>query len=355
MIVANATGCSSIYGGNLPTTPWTANADGPRAGLEQLAVRGQRRVRLGHAPRPRRASRATPARLVAAALRSVGDELADALLDADQDTEDGIAAQRDARRAGSQGRAWPARRHGGAGPDPPRPSPATWSARACGSSAATAGPTTSASAGSTTSCPPAATSTSSCSTPRCTPTPAVRRRRPPRAAPWPSSPRRARPPARRTSAPSPGPTATSTWPRSPWAPTTCRRPRRFSRPTAWPGPSLVIAYSTCIAHGIDMSKSMTHQKDAVKSGYWPLYRFQPSRGRGRPAVQARLQAARRSRVRDFVLDRDPVRDPGRAPIPSAAGRPRALAQADVDERWRYYEQLAGVHRSIPHIEEGGQA
>ena len=45
---------------------------------------------------------------------------------------------------------------------------------------------------------------------------------------------------------------------------------------AWPGPSLVIAYSTCIAHGIDMSKSMTHQKDAVKSGYWPLYRFQPS-------------------------------------------------------------------------------
>ena len=45
---------------------------------------------------------------------------------------------------------------------------------------------------------------------------------------------------------------------------------------AWPGPSLVIAYSTCIAHGIDMSKSMSHQKDAVKSGYWPLYRFHPS-------------------------------------------------------------------------------
>ena len=45
---------------------------------------------------------------------------------------------------------------------------------------------------------------------------------------------------------------------------------------AWPGPSLVIAYSTCIAHGIDMTKSMTHQKDAVRSGYWPLYRFHPS-------------------------------------------------------------------------------
>ena len=35
---------------------------------------------------------------------------------------------------------------------------------------------------------------------------------------------------------------------------------------AWPGPSLVIAYSTCIAHGIDMATSMTHQKDAVRSG-----------------------------------------------------------------------------------------
>src|SRR5205807_1936517 len=45
---------------------------------------------------------------------------------------------------------------------------------------------------------------------------------------------------------------------------------------AWPGPSLVIAYSTCIAHGIDMATSMSHQKDATQSGYWPLYRFRPT-------------------------------------------------------------------------------
>ena len=60
---------------------------------------------------------------------------------------------------------------------------------------------------------------------------------------------------------------------------------------AWPGPSLVIAYSTCIAHGIDMSRSMTHQKDAVKSGYWPLYRFQPSEIEDGTAVQARQRQA----------------------------------------------------------------
>ena len=45
LLVANATGCSSIYGGNLPTTPWTRGADGPRPGVGELALRGQRRVR----------------------------------------------------------------------------------------------------------------------------------------------------------------------------------------------------------------------------------------------------------------------------------------------------------------------
>ena len=49
VLIANATGCSSIYGGNLPTTPYTTNKRGPRPGLVQLALRGQRRVRLRHA------------------------------------------------------------------------------------------------------------------------------------------------------------------------------------------------------------------------------------------------------------------------------------------------------------------
>src|SRR5215470_10414961 len=71
-------------------------------------------------------------------------------------------------------------------------------AAACGSSAATAGPTTSGPAGSITCWPAGATSTCLCSTPRCTPTPAGRRRRRPRWAPSPSSPRRARRCRRRT-------------------------------------------------------------------------------------------------------------------------------------------------------------
>jgi len=44
---------------------------------------------------------------------------------------------------------------------------------------------------------------------------------------------------------------------------------------SYDGPSIIIAYSPCIAHGIDMKKSVQEEKNAVKSGYWPLYRFDP--------------------------------------------------------------------------------
>ena len=50
IVVANATGCSSIYGGNLPTTPWATERRRPRPGLVELAVRRQCRIRPGHAP-----------------------------------------------------------------------------------------------------------------------------------------------------------------------------------------------------------------------------------------------------------------------------------------------------------------
>ena len=42
------------------------------------------------------------------------------------------------------------------------------------------------------------------------------------------------------------------------------------------GPSLIIAYAQCIAHGIDMKKGNDLQKDAVEGGFWPLFRFNPT-------------------------------------------------------------------------------
>ena len=115
---------------------------------------------------------------------------------------------------------------------------------------------------------------------------------------------------------------------------------------AWPGPSLVIAYSTCIAHGIDMSKSMTHQKDAVKSGYWPLYRFRPSDLEdGKPF---KLDSNAPSiPIADFVATETRFAVLQRT-HPERAAELAALAQADADERWRYYEQLAGLERTVPH-------
>ena len=49
---------------------------------------------------------------------------------------------------------------------------------------------------------------------------------------------------------------------------------------AYPGPSIVIAYSHCIAHGYDMAKGAEHQQNAVKSGYWPLFRYNPIKKQG---------------------------------------------------------------------------
>jgi pyruvate-ferredoxin/flavodoxin oxidoreductase len=114
---------------------------------------------------------------------------------------------------------------------------------------------------------------------------------------------------------------------------------------AWPGPSLVIAYSTCIAHGIDMSQSMRHQADAVKSGYWPIYRYQPGAEPGTQPLRidskpptVPVRQFMESEARFAILGRT---DPGRA------DELAALAQADIDERWRYYAQLSAIERVAP--------
>ena len=53
--------------------------------------------------------------------------------------------------------------------------------------------------------------------------------------------------------------------------------KAFLEAESYDGPSLIIAYSHCIAHGYDMAHGLEHQKLAVESGYWPLYRFDPRR------------------------------------------------------------------------------
>jgi pyruvate-ferredoxin/flavodoxin oxidoreductase len=121
--------------------------------------------------------------------------------------------------------------------------------------------------------------------------------------------------------------------------------RSLLEAAAWPGPSLVIAYSTCIAHGIDMATSMTHQKGAVASGYWPLYRYHPSPEPGTQPFQLDSKAPTIP-VADFAMAETRFSMLARSD-PEHSRHLLALAQADADERWRYYEQLAGLTRAVP--------
>ncbi|HWM20148.1 MAG TPA: pyruvate:ferredoxin (flavodoxin) oxidoreductase, partial [Ilumatobacteraceae bacterium] len=118
---------------------------------------------------------------------------------------------------------------------------------------------------------------------------------------------------------------------------------------AWPGPSLVIAYSTCIAHGIEMSTSMSHQKDAVRSAYWPLYRFSPSAAEDGTPFQLDSKAPTMP-VSEFIGSEARFAILART-NPERAAELGALLQGDADERWRYYSQLATVRRSLPHTVE----
>ncbi len=118
---------------------------------------------------------------------------------------------------------------------------------------------------------------------------------------------------------------------------------------AHPGPSLVIAYSPCIAHGIDMTKMMAHQKVAAETGYWPLYRFDPHRETENDHA---LHLDSRPPTRPF---REFAESEGRFAMlartdPKTAKELFAAAQADIDDRWHLYEQMVEVERSARYVD-----
>jgi pyruvate-ferredoxin/flavodoxin oxidoreductase len=120
--------------------------------------------------------------------------------------------------------------------------------------------------------------------------------------------------------------------------------RAFLEAEAYDGPSLIIAYSTCIAHGIDMARSMSHQRDAVQSGFWPLWRYHPGADPHQHPFQLDSRAPSLP-LREFTAAEGRFAMLMRSD-PEAGERLLALAQADADERWRHYTQLAGVERSV---------
>ncbi|MCP4205230.1 MAG: pyruvate:ferredoxin (flavodoxin) oxidoreductase [bacterium] len=116
---------------------------------------------------------------------------------------------------------------------------------------------------------------------------------------------------------------------------------------AYPGPSLVIAYSPCIAHGYDLAHGVEHQKMLVDTGIWPLYRYDPRRAtEGLPPLKLDSRAPRRQ-VRDIL----PLETRFRMVEKLDPARYReflAESQRQAERRYAIYQQLAEV--SVPQSE-----
>jgi pyruvate-ferredoxin/flavodoxin oxidoreductase len=116
--------------------------------------------------------------------------------------------------------------------------------------------------------------------------------------------------------------------------------KTFIEAEAYDGPSIIIAYSHCIAHGIDMAKGLTQQKLAVDSGHWPLYRFNPNlKAEGKNPFQLDSKPPKID-LKDYIYNETRYRVLERSK-PEVAAELLALAKQAVKERWEKYLQMAG--------------
>jgi pyruvate-ferredoxin/flavodoxin oxidoreductase len=115
--------------------------------------------------------------------------------------------------------------------------------------------------------------------------------------------------------------------------------KAFLEAEAYDGPSIIIAYSHCIAHGIDMTTGMSNQKAAVESGQWLLYRYHPDRAAaGENPLQLDSRTPTR-KLQDFMLMETRFKMLTKSK-PEDAKKLWAEAQRDVEARYRLYEYLA---------------
>jgi pyruvate-ferredoxin/flavodoxin oxidoreductase len=336
-LVANATGCSSIYGGNLPTTPWTTNRDGrgpawANALFEDNAEFGLgMRLALDH-------HRDRAEALVQALAPQLGDEIVAALLSASQDDERGIAAQRERvalLRSRLAGVALPeARLLDGLADYLVRKS--VWIVGGDGwaydigfggldhvlSLGADVNVLVldtevySNTGGQQSKATPLGASAKFAVAGKATPKKDLG-----------------------LMAMSYGSVYVA---HVAFGAKDQHTVRAFQEAESFPGPSLVIAYSHCIAHGYDLAHGLEQQKLAVGSGYWPLYRWDPRRiARGETPLQLDSGAQQtplvdflRNETRFRVVEQD---DPQRFKKLVAAAR------SENARRFGVYEDLARLH------------
>ncbi len=345
LLVANATGCSSIYGGNLPTTPWSRNLDGRGPAWSNSLFEDNAEFGLGMRlalDQKRQAAR----ELVA----SVAPDLAPALLEADQSTEAGIALQRERVAAlkerllesddpaaarllaladalvhatvwivGGDGWAYDI---GFGGLDHVLASGANVNVLVLDTEVY---------------------SNTGGQASKATPRGAV--------AKFAAGGKSTRKKDLGQIATAYGSVYVAQIAMGADNPQTVKA---LAEADAWDGPSLVIAYSHCIAHGIEMSEGMQQQKLAVDSGYWPLWRYDPRHsGPGEHPFSLDSRAPKVP-VSEF-MQREARFAMLRRTRPEAYERLGAEAQHDVDERRLVYEQLAQVEHEHAEDEQPEEA
>ena len=113
---------------------------------------------------------------------------------------------------------------------------------------------------------------------------------------------------------------------------------------AYTGPSLILAYSHCIAHGIQMRKGLEQQDLAVASGYWPLFRFNPAM-RSAGENPFRLDSPRPTIGLDEYIYNEGRYKALATARPTEAEEVLRIAQSVVTEKYRQYEELATLEGS----------
>ncbi|WP_239331797.1 pyruvate:ferredoxin (flavodoxin) oxidoreductase [Frankia sp. CiP3] len=336
IVVANATGCSSIYGGNLPTTPWTTNADGRGPAWANSLFEDNAEFGLGM--RLALDARAREARrLLRAEGALLGDQLVDAILDADQSTEAGILDQR-ARVAELR------RRLGGVDHSARLDAlvddlvaKSVWIVGGDGWAydIGFGGLDHVLASGRNVNVLVLDTegySNTGGQASKSTPRAAV--------AKFAVGGKRTRKKDLGLVAASYGDVYVA---QVALGANDAHTVKAFNEAASWDGPSLIIAYSHCIAHGINMTNGMAHQKAAVRSGYWPLYRFDPRTEEQPFSLDSRAPSIPFS---EFAATESRFARLGMA-NPEEADRLGALAQRDILGRWQSYEHEAAQDRTPP--------
>jgi pyruvate-ferredoxin/flavodoxin oxidoreductase len=117
--------------------------------------------------------------------------------------------------------------------------------------------------------------------------------------------------------------------------------RAFCEAEAYDGPSLIIAYSHCIAHGINMTRGFIEQKKAVECGYWPLYRFNPALAQeGKNPLQLDSREPKGS-YSDYAYGENRYRTL-KGSHPEVAATLMQKAEQIVKDRFALYQKLAGL-------------